>query len=135
MEIFDPYSHALASMAGYALLMIVLSAMSVAGRTAENRCECGQPKRNYDDVAYRRNRAFMNAIETAGPFVMALMAAILTGGSAMWVNIFASVFLIARIATAFVHIATVNQMLRSASWFVSVICVIALALIGVLGAF
>jgi uncharacterized MAPEG superfamily protein len=135
MEYFDAYSHALASLAGFAILISVLGAMSVGGRSAENRCECGQPKRNYDDVVYRRNRAFMNAVESATPFIAALIAAMLTGGSPLWVNIFASVFLLARVATAVVLIGTTNQGLRSATWFIGLLCVFCLAIIGLWGAF
>jgi uncharacterized MAPEG superfamily protein len=135
MEIFDPYSHALASLAGFAILMSVLGFLSVGGLTAENRTESGLPKRNYDDVGYRRSRAFQNAIESIGPFIAALLAAILTGGSPFWVNLFASVFLVARIATAAVHIGTTNQGLRSATWAVGLACVLCLAIIGIKGAF
>ena len=135
MENFDAYSHALASLGGFALLIAFLGMVSGRGRTADNRCDCGQPKRNYDDVVYRSNRAFMNAIESAGPFISALMAAMLTGGAPLWVNIFAAVFLVARIATAFVHIRTTNQGLRSATWVVGLVCILSLAVIGIVGAF
>ena len=135
MEIFAAYSHALASLGGYAILMTVLGAMSTAGRSPDNRCECGQPKRNYDDVVYRRGRAFMNSVETVGPFVAALLAAMLTGGSPLWVNIFASIFVLARVATAVAHIGTTNQTLRSATWAIGLFCVLGLAIIGIVGAF
>jgi uncharacterized MAPEG superfamily protein len=135
MDIFDVYSHALASLACFAILISVLGGLSAGGGSPENRCECGQPKRDYDNVVYRRNRAFMNAVESAGPFIAALMAAILTGGSPLWVNIFASVFLLARVATAVVHIGTINEGLRSATWFVGLLCVFGLAIMGIWGAF
>lgn len=135
MEIFDPYSHALAALAGYAILMMVLGALSTMGRSAENRCDCGQVKRDYSDPAYRRGRAFLNAIEMSGPFTMATLAAILTGGTAFWVNLLAAMFLLARIIMAVVHIKTENQPMRSTFWSVSAVCVAALALIGLFGAF
>lgn len=135
MEMFEPYSHALASLAGFAILMSVLGAMSTRGMTPETRCESGLPKRNYDNLGYRHHRAFMNALEAIGPFIAALMAAILTGGSPLWVNIFASVFLLARVATAAVHIGTTNQGLRSATWAVGLVCVFGLAIMGIVGAF
>ena len=135
MDIFDVYSHALASLACFAMLISVLGGLSAGGGSPENRCECGQPKRDYDNVVYRRNRAFMNAVESAGPFIAALMAAILTGGSPLWVNIFASVYLLARVATAVVHIGTTNEGLRSATWFVGLLCVFGLAIMGIWGAF
>lgn len=135
MDGFEVYSHALASLAGFSILMLVLGALSTTGRSAENRTESGLIKRNYADPAYRRGRAFMNAIEMGGPFVMALMAAILTGSSPFWVNLFASVFLLARIAVAVVHVATEIQPLRSAFWAVSLLCVLGLGVTGVIGAF
>lgn len=135
MEQFDAYSQALASLSGFALLILVLGAMSTGGRSADNRCDCGLVKRDYSDPVYRRGRAFMNAIEMAGPFAMATLAAILIGASPFWVNLFASVFLLSRIAMAFVHIRTENQTMRSAFWAVGTICVAALTISGMVGAF
>jgi len=134
MEAFAAYNHALASLGGFALLMIVLGMVSTVGRTAENRCACGQVKRNYEDVAYRRGRAFMNAIEATGPFIAALLGAMFVGASPFWVNLFASVFLLGRIATAVVHIGTTNEPLRSATWMVGLICTICLAVMTISGA-
>lgn len=132
---FEPYGHALASLAGFALLMMILGALSTVGRTPENRCACGQVKRDYSDPAYRRGRAFMNAIEIAGPFAMATLAAILTGASPFWVNLLASLFLLSRVVTAAVHVGTENQPLRSATWSVGTLCVLLLAFMGLVGAF
>src|SRR6056297_584799 len=100
---FNPYSHALAALALWAILMTILGMLSVIG-APKARTESGLPVRDYSDPAYRRHRAFQNAIETTGPFVAATLAAILTGGSPFWVNLLASVFLAARIAMAAVHI-------------------------------
>ena len=135
MDGFEVYSQALASLSGFAVLMIVLGALSTVGRSADNRCDCGQVKRDYSDPAYRRGRAFANAIEIAGPFAMATLVAILTGGNPFWVKLFASVFLLARIAMAVVHIRTEIQPLRSVFWAIGTVCVTALAVIGVIGAF
>ena len=44
----------------------------------------------------------MNAIETSGPFIGATVAAILAGAAPFWVNLFASVFIVARVAVAYV---------------------------------
>ncbi len=134
MQAFDAYSHALASFGGFALLLIVLSALSTIGRNAENRTASGAVKRDYDDVVYRRGRAFMNAVEAGTPFVAATLGAILVGASPFFVNLLATVFLLARVATAFVHIRTTNQTLRSATWAVGVICVVILAVMTILGA-
>lgn len=135
MTDFTQYSHALASLGSFALLLIVLGGLSTIGRTAENRCACGQVKRDYSDVAYRRGRAFMNAVEAAGPFIAATLAAILVGAAPFWVNLFASIFLVARVGVAAVHVGTTHQGLRSAVWAVATLSVVALSITAILGAF
>nr|WP_308917577.1 MAPEG family protein [Jannaschia sp. LMIT008] len=132
-SISNAYSHALASLAGWAILMTILGALSVIGKPRA-RTSSGMPQRDYSDPYYRRDRAFRNAIETTGPFVAALLAAVLTGTAPFWVNLFASVFLVARIATAAVHIGTEIQPLRSAFWSVGTLCILVLALMGLWGA-
>lgn len=116
-------------------MVSVLGALSTRGRSAENRCDCGKPKRNYDDPVYRSERAFMNAVETSGPFISVAVAAVLLGASPFWVNLFASVFIVARLAMAFVHIRTTNQPMRSAFFLVGLICLLALAILALAAAF
>ena len=135
MEIFAAYSHALASLALWGVMVSVLGALSTRGRSAENRCDCGKPKRNYDDPVYRSERAFMNAVETSGPFISVAVAAVLLGASPFWVNLFASVFIVARLAMAFGHIRTTNQPMRSAFFLVGLICLLALAILALAAAF
>lgn len=132
--LFAPYSHALASLGGWALLMMVLGVLSILG-TPRARTESGLPVRDYADPFYRRDRAFRNAVETTGPFLAATVAAVLVGASPFWVNLFASVFLAARIAAAAVHIGTEIERLRSAFWTVAVLCNLALAGMAVVGVF
>jgi uncharacterized MAPEG superfamily protein len=127
----EVYAHAIVSLALWPILQIVLSMMSTIGLNADNRCDCGLPKRDYADVAYRRHRAFGNAIEMSGPFIAATLAAILAGAAPFWVNLLASVFLVSRVVTAAVHIGTENQPARSVTWMVGLICVIALAVMAV----
>ncbi|UOA27631.1 MAPEG family protein [Pseudosulfitobacter sp. DSM 107133] len=129
------YSHAIASMGGYAVLMIVLTALSATGRTDAMRCDCGQVKRDYANAMYRKGRAHANAVESAGPFIAAVVAAILMGASPFWVNLLASVFLTARIVMAYVHIATTNQPMRSLFWSISMLSVLALAIMAIWEAF
>ncbi|WP_055084839.1 MAPEG family protein [Jannaschia donghaensis] len=134
MEHIAPYAHALASLGGWAILMVILLIASAFG-TPRGRTESGHPVRDYSDPAYRRSRAFLNAIEISGPFIAATLAAILVGASPLLVNIFASVFLASRVGMAIVHIATEIQPLRSAFWFVGLICCLALAGMAIVGAF
>lgn len=135
MDSFDAYSHALAALAGWGVLMTVLMILSTRGRTPENRTASGAVKRNYADPAYRRGRAFANAIETTGPFIAVTLAAILTGASPFWVNLFASVFLLARVFMAAVHIGTEVQALRSLGFVIGFVCILALAVLSLGAAF
>ncbi|SFS73419.1 MAPEG family protein [Sulfitobacter marinus] len=135
MEAFATYSHAITSLALWALVITVLSGFSTRGRIDENRAECGKPKRNYDDPWYRSERAFMNAVETSGPFIAATVAAILIGASPFWVNLFASIFVIARIAMGFVHIRTTNQPARSMFFAVGLVCILGLVVLTIMAAF
>ncbi|CTQ33575.1 MAPEG family protein [Jannaschia rubra] len=132
--LFAPYSHALAALALWALLLIVLTGLSGHG-TSRRRTDSGHPARDYSDPAYRRSRAHLNAVETSGVFVAATVAAILAGGPPFWVNLFAALFMVARIAMAAVHIGTENQMLRSACYVAGVVCTLTLAVMALIGAF
>ena len=128
------YGHALVALAGWAVLMPVLAILAVAIPYGE-RTPSGHPVRNYDDRGYRAHRAQQNAMEASGPFVAATVAAILAGAPPFWVNLLASVFLVARIATAAVHVGTVNQPARSATWTVGVVCTLGLAIMAAWSAF
>lgn len=126
IEGFDAYGHAILSLALWSVVSLVLGMVATRGKTAENTCACGHPKRDYSDVAYRRGRAFANAMEMSGPFIGATVAAILAGADPFWVNLLASLFLVSRIAVAVVHIGTEIQPLRSALWAVGLLCVLGL---------
>lgn len=133
MDAFAEYSHALASLALWAVLVSVLMGVSTVGRTPD-RAPCGKPVRDYANPVYRRERAFANAIETSGPFIAATLAAILVGAPSFWVNLLAALFIVARVAMAWVHIATTNQAARSACFSVGFFCIIGLALLALWGA-
>jgi uncharacterized MAPEG superfamily protein len=110
----ESYGHAIAALALWGLLVVLLGNLSTLGREEANRAPCGKPKRNYADPWYRRERAFANAIETSPGFLATALAAILAGAPSFWVNLFAALFLVARVAMAGVHIYTQNQPWRSA---------------------
>nr|WP_281494200.1 MAPEG family protein [Jannaschia sp. S6380] len=120
-------------MAGWAVLTTVLAALSTCGKP-QIRTESGHPARDYSDPFYRRTRAHLNAVESTGPFIAAAVAAILIGAPPFWVNLLASVFLVARIGMAIVHIGTENQPARSALFAVGLFCVIGLAGMALVGA-
>lgn len=120
------YGHAIVALSGWAVLMLGLAIAAVAVPCGEKTAS-GHPVRNYGDRGYRAHRAQMNAIEAAGPFIAVTAAAILAGGPPFWVNLLASIFLVARVATAAVHIGTTNEPARSATWSVGVLCILGLA--------
>ncbi len=126
MEYFEAYSHAIASLALWSIVVLVLGMVATAGKNAENTCACGHPKRDYSNVVYRRGRAHANAMEMAGPFIGATVAAILAGADPFWVNTLASVFLVSRVVLPVVHIGTTIEALRSVVWMVGLICVVVL---------
>ena len=132
---FAPYAHAIAALAGWGLVMMVLSLMSTSRLNAENRTESGLPRRNYSDTGYRRFRAYANAVETTGPFIAVTVAAIMIGANSFWVNMLATVFLVSRIVTATVHMTSENQNLRSATYMVGWMCMFGLALLAISKAF
>ncbi|MEX0281660.1 MAG: MAPEG family protein [Arenibacterium sp.] len=135
MEQFAEYSHATATLAIWGLWMIALSIMSTSGKTPRDRAECGKPKRDYSNEAYRRERAFANAIETSPAFLATTLAAILAGGLPLAVNILTSVFLLSRLAMAYVHVKTENQPMRSAFFGVGWLCIILLAVTALVAVF
>jgi len=126
MENFAPYSHAIACLALWALMNVVLGMVATRGRTDAGRAPSGKPIRNYSDPVYRADRAHMNAMENSGPFIGAVVAAILAGAAPFWVNVFACVFLVARVAMAFVHIRTENQPMRSLFFVIGMVSILAL---------
>ena len=130
---FAPYALALASLAGWALLMPVLAFLS-SHVSPRGRSDSGHPVRDYGDPAYRRSRAHLNAVENAGPYVAATVAAVLAGAPPFWVNLLAALFLVARIAMAAVHVGTENQTLRSLCFGASMICLLFLAALALVGA-
>ena len=135
MDSFEAYSHAIASLGIWALMVVVLSALSTIGRTDNDRCSCGKPKRDYSSKVYRKERAFANAVEVSGPFIAATLAAILAGASPLWVNLFASIFIISRIAMAVVHIGTENQAMRSLAFVIGWACMICISIMAIGAAF
>lgn len=122
------YGHALVALALWGVVVLILSGLSVAGKPRA-RCDCGAVKRDYSDPAYRRHRAFQNALETSPAFISALLASIAVGAAPYLVNLFASVFLVSRVLMAVVHVGTENQRLRSLLYGVGWLCVILLALL------
>ena len=132
MDTFAAYHPALIVLALWGLTIMVLSGLSLRGRTDEDLCACGTPKRDYANPVYRRHRAFQNAMETSGPFLAASLAAILTGASPLLVNGLCVVFWLSRIVMAYVHVATQNQKMRSMAYGIGWLCILLLAVLAII---
>jgi uncharacterized MAPEG superfamily protein len=122
------------ALALWALVVLFLSGLSVAGKRREV-CDCGNPKRDYSDVAYRRYRAFQNALETSPAFIAAVVSAIVAGAAPYLINLLASVFLVSRLLMAAVHVGTENQPMRSLLYGISWLCIIFMAILAVVAVF
>lgn len=137
METFVPYSHALTSLALFSLIALLLSPISALKKTGSGLPAGGTPDNAYDDPIYRWNRAYLNATETAGVFAAVCAAAILSGAAPFWVNLFASVFLVARVLMLVVHIAGIKPMNmgpRTILYVVGWACCVALAVLAIAAA-
>ncbi|MBS1304207.1 MAPEG family protein [Loktanella sp. SALINAS62] len=134
MDGLSAYHPALAVLGLWAVLLVVLSGLSLRGRTDDDLCACGSPRRDYANPVYRRHRAYHNALETNAPFLAAAVAAVLTGAAPFWVNGLCVVFLLARVVMAVVHIRSENQPLRSACYAVGWFALVGLAVLAVFAA-
>lgn len=138
MESFAGYGHAIASVAIFTILVMLMGPISALKKTGEGMPPGATPQNAYEDATYRWNRAYLNATENFGVFVGATMAAILAGGDAWWVNTLASVFLIARVLHAVVHIAGIgpqNYGPRTLAYVAGWACCIGLAIVALAAVF
>ncbi len=127
METLSAYAHAIAALALVGLMGLVMG--PVVGRM---KAQLGlppgaAPDADYGSAAYRWHRAYENLTESIGFFAAAALAAILAGSPPLWVNLLASVFLVARIVMAVIHVSGLGRAdmsLRSfafgAGWLASI---------------
>ena len=105
MEQFAIYSHAIASLALFAVITLLLSPMAGLARNRAGVAAGAMPPADYANRDFRICRAYQNASENIGIFAAVVLAAVLTGASSLWVNLFASLFLVFRILMLYAHIA------------------------------
>lgn len=109
MEQFAAYGHAIASLALFALIGLILNPLSAAKKAKDGVPSGALPEPDYSDPSYRWSRAYLNATEVCGLFTAVTVAAILAGASPFWVNLLASLFVVSRIIVAIVHIRGIGQ--------------------------
>ncbi len=103
MEPFAEYGHTIVSIALFALVTSVLSALTGIRKGSKNMTPGQLYTPDYDDPSYRLDRAFMNAAEALPVFATILIAAILAGVSPFMVNFAASVGLVLRLIYTFCY--------------------------------
>ncbi len=130
MESFAEYSHAIAALVIFTLIVLLLAPFSALSKAGKGLAPGGTPEQDYSDRAYRLNRAYLNGTETLPAFLTVTMAAILLGVGPAWVNWLASVALVARVAMLVVHLRGIG---RAHSGLRSVLYVIGWACMAVMG--
>lgn len=109
MEAFAAYSHAIASLVIFAMIILALSPFSAMAKQGKGLAPGATPEQDYADKAYRLNRAYLNGTETLPAFLTVTVAAMLAGASPFWVNLLASLVLATRVAMLIVHIRGIGK--------------------------
>lgn len=138
MEAFAEYSHAIASVMIFTLIVLFLSPFSALAKQNKGLAPGATPDQDYGDRAYRLNRAYLNGTETLPAFLAVTVAAILAGASPFWVNLLASVALLARIVMLVIHLRGIGKPhsgLRSVFYVLGWACMVLLALMATVAVF
>ncbi|NVO54660.1 MAPEG family protein [Rhodobacteraceae bacterium B1Z28] len=138
MENFAEYSHAITSLVVFTLVVLVMAPFSALAKQGKGLAPGATPQQDYSDNAYRLNRAYLNGTETLPAYVAVTMAAILLGVSPFWVNLLASVALVARLVMLVVHIRGVGKPhsgLRSVLFVLGWACMVVMGIMALVAAF
>lgn len=138
MELFAEYSHAIASLVIFTLIVLFLSPFSALAKASKGLAPGATPDQDYSEKAYRLNRAYLNGTETLPAFLTVTVAAILLGASPFWVNLLASIALVARVVMLIVHIRGVGKPhsgLRSVLYVIGWACMMVLGVMALVASF
>ena len=138
MEAFVEYAHAIASLVIFTLVVLLLAPFSALAKQSKGLAPGATPEQDYGDKAYRLNRAYLNGTETLPAFAIVVVAAILLGVSPFWVNLLASIALVARLVMLVVHIRGIgkpNTGLRSVLYVLAWACMFVLGVMALVAAF
>ena len=109
MENFADYSHAMLAIVIWALIVLILSPVSAATKQKTSATPGSSVAPDYTDKAYRLDRAYHNGVETLTVFGLVTLVAILAGAVPYWINLLASLALVARILMVFVHVQGIGK--------------------------
>ncbi|CUJ86973.1 MAPEG family protein [Ruegeria denitrificans] len=138
MEALSEYGHAVASVVIFTLIILLLAPFSALAKNAKGLAPGATPDQDYADKAYRLNRAYLNGTETLPAYLTVIVAAILMAVSPFWVNLLASVALLARLAMLVVHIRGIGKPatgLRSVLYVVAWACMVVMGIMAIVAAF
>jgi len=138
MDVFVEYSHAIASLVIFTLIILFLAPFSALAKAGKGLAPGATPEQDYSDKAYRLNRAYLNGTETLPAFLTVTVAAILLGASPFWVNLLASLALIARIVMLVIHMRGIGKPhsgLRSVFYVIGWACMVVMGLMALVAAF
>ncbi len=138
MDVFTEYGHAVASVMVFTLAVLFLAPFTALAKQGKGLAPGASPEQDYEDRAYRLNRAYLNGTETLPAYVAVTFAAILMSVSPFWVNLLASIALLARLAMLFVHIRGIGKPysgLRSVLYVVGWACMFVTAILALVAAF
>lgn len=138
MEAYAQYSHAIAALVIFTLVVLFMSPFSALAKQGKGLPPGATPDQDYGDKAYRLNRAYLNGTETLPAFLTVTLAAILLGASPVWVNWLASIALVARLAMLVVHLRGIGKPhsgVRSVLYVVGWACMVVLGVLALVAAF
>lgn len=137
MDVVAGYGHAIIAMALMGLMTLVLGPVSAMRKSADGLAPGATPPQDYANATYRWHRAYGNAAETSGTFALVTLAAILAGAAPFWVNLFAAVFVVARLVMLVLHVrgGQAERGPRSIAYVVGAAMCIALALSAIAAVF
>lgn len=135
MEFAEPYAVGIISLLVFVLIVLVQGALVGGGKAKAGITPGSAPEVDYASNLYRLNRSHQNGTENVGAAGVALLAAMLAGASAWWVNLLMVLFLIGRIAYVVIYAQAVGkptQGLRTAVYVFSWAMLVLLCLMAIL---
>lgn len=109
MDQFAAYGHAIASVVIWAVMAQILNAATGIRKGAANLAPGDTHKADYENAAYRLDRAYMNTVETLAFYAAIVVAAVLAGANPFWINLLATWALVLRIAANVVYLRGIGQ--------------------------
>lgn len=137
MEPFAAYGHALASVALFALIVMVFSPLSAIQKAKRGLAPGAEPAADYGDLAYRLHRVFSNGTDSLAIFVAVTGVSVLAGANPFWVNLLAAAALVSRVAMIVLHAGAIGKAdngARSIAYVVGLLCMLILGVLGLVAA-